>query len=293
MASEQNDDLVQQFRNRLWRPASLDPADFVPSCVYHYTTAAGFAGIVLDGCIRATNFSFLNDPSEVRYGSDLAHALLNDMKSSLDVPQSHLIDQILVFLAFEVIAEVYVACFTRLDDDLSQWRAYGSAAVERYAIGFDTEAFQPLMSDPNTNFVKVLYEEPKQRARIRFFVDRMFKFIERENINQAQWPILAGVVAQLIARVLPELKDIAYQNEREWRIVRWYAREDHPPEVDATRGVLRPYLKVQLSSPLPIIDLRFMAPTRKECAGKAATMLLRRADVEYVEPKHSDIPFAE
>lgn len=293
MTAEPNETLVEQFRSRLWRPASLAPSDFMPSCVYHYTTAGGFQGIVRDGFVRATNFSFLNDPSEVTYGTRLARELLNEMKESLTETKRAVIDQILTSLDLEAVAEVYVACFTRLADDLSQWRAYGSAAFERYAIGFDTQELEALSADPSTNFVKVLYKRTEQIDRIRFFVDRVFKFIEREHVHQQQWPTLAGAVAQLIARVLPELKDIAYENEREWRVIRWHARDGEPPDVDASRGVLRPFLKVQLPSPLPIVDLRFMAPTRKESARKAADMLLRKGRVAGVEPKHSEIPFAE
>jgi Protein of unknown function (DUF2971) len=292
-ATPSEETLVQQFRGRLWQPASFDPADFMPSCVYHYTTAGGFEGILRHRFLRATNFSFLNDPSEVMYGSDLASKLLAEIKNSLSEPKTSLIDQILSSLDLEAVAEVYVACFTRLEDDLSQWRAYGSAALERYAIGFDAQELKTLSAEPNTNFVKVLYEHAGQLERIRFFVDRAFRFIERENVEQSQWPVLAGAVAQLIARVLPELKDPAYKTEREWRIIRWHAREDEPPEVDASRGVLRPFLKIMLPAPLPIIDLRVMAPTRKEKALKAAEMLLRGSQIEGVEVTHSTVPFAE
>lgn len=226
MPAEPNETLVQQFRSRLWRPVSFAPSDFMPSCVYHYTSAGGFEGIVRDGFVRATNFSFLNDPSEVTYGTRLSRELLSEMKGELDESQRSVIDQVLTSLNLEALAEIYVACFTRWEDDLSQWRTYGSAALERYAIGFDTQELAALSADPNTNFVEVLYERPEQIERIRFFVDRMFKFIERENVAQLEWPILAGAVAQLIARVLPELKDVAYKNEREWRVIRWHARED-------------------------------------------------------------------
>jgi hypothetical protein len=293
MAPAPDETLVQQFRSRLWQPGSLHSSDFGPSCVYHYTTAAGFVGIVQDGLIRATNFSFLNDPSEVRYGTDLARELLSEMKDSVPQPKKSMIDNVLASLTLEAVTEVYVSCFARFEDDLSQWRAYGSAAVERYAIGFDKQELEALKAAPNTNLVKVLYRKPDQIKRIRFFADRAFKFIDRENVEQQQWPVLAGAVAQLIARVLPELKDPAYENEWEWRVVRWHAREDQPPEVDASRGVLRPFLNVELPCPLPIVDLRVMAPTRKALALKAADMLLRKAKVVGVNATHSTVPFAE
>jgi len=64
--------LAERFRRSLFRSISLSPANFLPECLYHYTTAPGLAGILNSRSIRATNFSFLNDPSEIEYGRDLA-----------------------------------------------------------------------------------------------------------------------------------------------------------------------------------------------------------------------------
>jgi hypothetical protein len=290
-----NEPLVQQFRSRLWQRVSFDSATFVPVCVYHYTTAAGFDGIVRDRSIRATNFSFLNDPSEVTYGLTFARKLLEASKSSIAADKVALIDQILTFLDAAVAFEVYVACFSKHEDDLSQWRAYGTGQ-ERYAIGFDTEALDALTPGPDAKFVRVLYEEPEQTERVRFFVERVLKFVDDENVPIHQWTVLAEAVAQFIADVLPELKDKAYENEGEWRIVLRRSATDDAPEVDASRGVLRPFLRVTFPSapsPLPIADIRFMAPTRRDTAKKGASMLLRRACVTDVEPTHSNIPFAD
>lgn len=143
---------------------SFDPATFVPECVYHYTSAVGFAGIATNGHVRATNFSFLNDPSEVTYGADLTRELLRTRRVLLPEEHKPIIDYILTSFDSEVVAEVYVACFTRLEDDLSQWRAYGSAAVERYAVGFDTEELDRLSTGP-TSFVRIKYETAEQVDR--------------------------------------------------------------------------------------------------------------------------------
>jgi Protein of unknown function (DUF2971) len=286
--------LVEQFRRRLWQPASFAVADFMPTYVYHYTTAAGFAGIVQGAHLRATNFSFLNDPSEVTYGMQLAQALLTERKVTLSDAERLFVDLIKESLNVETVAEVYVSCFTRLPDDLSQWRAYGSFSIERYAIGFDTQALQQVAAHEDMSFAEILYTREEQVARISFFLDRVFAFIEDEAVACAQWPLLAGAVAQSIARVLPEMKDSAYKTEREWRIIQWHgATSAQTLSIDTARGVLRPYLKVKLPVPLPIGELRFLAPTRKSAASKAAHMLLRKGNVADVEPRHSEVPFAE
>ena len=285
-----DENLIEQFRGQLWHPVSL--TEFKPGCVYHYTTADGFAGIVNDGFVRATNFSFLNDPSEVKHGFGLACDFLGEMVQSLPESRRPLVEKIIKSLDSEAIAEVYVSCFTRLEDDLSQWRAYGSAAVERFAVGFDVEELDAL-SEPNTTFAEVIYEKAEQIDRIRFFVDRTLGFIDRDNLKPERWPVLAAAVAQMIARVLPELKDVAYKNEKEWRLIHWQSRVDGTPEIDASRGILRPFVKLVLPDPLPILDVRVMAPTRTAPALKAVDMLLRKAGLEGVKVVHSTVPFAD
>jgi hypothetical protein len=47
-----------------------------PGCVYHYTSAAGLNGIVTQRALRATNYSFLNDPTELAYGRSVVQRIL-------------------------------------------------------------------------------------------------------------------------------------------------------------------------------------------------------------------------
>ena len=55
---------------------SLDPDEFIPEMLYHYTSAYGLYGILSSGILRAGNFSYLNDSSEIQYGRNLAQDML-------------------------------------------------------------------------------------------------------------------------------------------------------------------------------------------------------------------------
>jgi hypothetical protein len=283
--------LVFLFRSQLWHRVSF--VDFMPSTVYHYTSAAAFAGILNDTAIRATNFAFLNDPSEVQYGRDLILSLLYKKRTELAPNKQNFIDTIVEQLKHEMLAEVYVSCFSSQGDDLSQWRAYGSAS-ERYSLGFDSEVLESIGSaDTVTSFARVLYDVSKQVPRAQFYIDRSLQFLEKNEIEEENWPTVAAVTAELLARVIPELKNSAYAHEQEWRLIRW-----HPPSNDAelgfdtSRGVVRPYAKIALPPPVPIMSVAIMAPSRKEIAIKGAEMLLRAAKI-LLQPTHSVIPFAD
>ena len=45
---------------------SLKPSDAIPSPLYHYTSSGGLVGIVSSGVLRASNFSYLNDSTEIQ-----------------------------------------------------------------------------------------------------------------------------------------------------------------------------------------------------------------------------------
>src|SRR5436305_1025961 len=84
--------LTLLFLQTEWNEA-LDSGVAPPNTVYHYTTADGFVGIIREMTLRATNFSFLNDPSEVQYGKELAVQYLASTLSDLIEPYRDLIEQ--------------------------------------------------------------------------------------------------------------------------------------------------------------------------------------------------------
>jgi hypothetical protein len=56
-------------------PASMD-AEPAPNIVYHYTDDAGLRGIIESGTLWYTDVSYLNDPSEFKYGVSIATNVL-------------------------------------------------------------------------------------------------------------------------------------------------------------------------------------------------------------------------
>jgi hypothetical protein len=272
--------------------SNVDP----PAAVHHYTGAQGFAGIVSDQALRATNFSFLNDPSEVQYGRDLALDVLGLLAERVNSQYSILVYRIFKALAEKVISEAYVSCFTERYDDLSQWRAYGGGSVlERYCIGFDASVLASIFNTrPGGRFAKVLYHRTEQESRIQAVIERAVAFVEKNEIANENWPAVAEVVSDVIGWYLPEFKDNAYRHEAEWRIIRWHDGLAHDAlSFETSRGLLRPFLPVPLPSPPPLTSLTVMAPSRRDAAKKAAEMLLRLAKVSSINVRHSSIPFAE
>src|SRR5260221_6094089 len=136
--------LIDKFRRAIGRRVSFNPKHFVPDVLYHYTTAAGFEAILGSRRLRATNFSFLNDPSEVQYGREMVEQALIDRLNTKGRRHRAFFEFVVSGFSAEMAAEVYVCCFTKLEDDLSQWRAYGSATGEAQAIGVGSQTLDGL-----------------------------------------------------------------------------------------------------------------------------------------------------
>jgi hypothetical protein len=283
--------LIHLFRQQEWS-VLMSSGGNAPATVYHYTSAKGFAGIVGEAEFRATNFSFLNDPSEIQYGKDLSLQLLTRIHEML-LGGQYLIDHMLTELKAKVISESYVSCFTELSDDLSQWRAYGTSGTDRYCIGFDGARLSSVFNTrPGGRFAKIIYTRDQQEDLINSVVTRAMTFVEKNEIHPENWPDVAKAVADAIAGLLPQFKDPAYKSEAEWRIIRWHDDLEHDSlSFETSRGTLRPYLPAALPLPL-IVSVEVMAPNRKDAAVKAADMLLRKAKISCAT-RHSSIPFAE
>ena len=117
------------------------------SKVYHYTSMAGFLGIVSDSSIWATNIFFLDDYQEMKKGIDYVRKNLEDEKLFTSMSQDYkkIIEKLqeissdhyqhnadsevsltnyLLDMLVVLSQQFYVASFTHNQDYLRQWIAY-------------------------------------------------------------------------------------------------------------------------------------------------------------------------
>src|SRR5436190_12852489 len=121
--------LLRGLDSHFFKIVSLHPDDFLPETLYHYTSTAGLHGIISTGKLWASNYSFLNDSSELQYGRQIALEVLAERASQATGKTRSLLRD--VAHDFDVVAGVvdyYLTCFCRTPDLLSQWRGYGMPA---------------------------------------------------------------------------------------------------------------------------------------------------------------------
>ena len=127
--------------------------DSYPKTVYHYTSLEGFIGIVNSRSVWMTEFAYLNDRREVRYGLDL---LLDTVSHMFEGEDREDVRGLLSAWKLRLGGSnnrVCITSFSADDDSLSQWRAYGPIAVgfpvHPLALHVDQGRLQPIEYDPN------------------------------------------------------------------------------------------------------------------------------------------------
>jgi hypothetical protein len=165
----------------------------LPPEVWHYTNADGLIGILTTGKIWSTQVTCVNDNLEQRYFGDLIHAAVRARRAlntnkTLDV-MLRVADEALSTTDFAA-ASHFVACFSEVEDDLGQWRGYGSGECG-YAIGFRPDGIlEALKSRPSALLLPMNYEDSKHK----FLVEDVMRIAEvyfldglKRGLSEERW----------------------------------------------------------------------------------------------------------
>lgn len=288
--------LIQKFRRAMWPGISFLREDLRPKELFHYTGAHAFEQIVRFASLRATNFRYLDDPTEVAYGLQLIEPELQDAYGETSRAMMRAFwGQTLDNVRASALSDFYVCCFSGMEDDVSQWRAFGTGAA-RYSLGFDSDIFYAAAKRIDGRFERVVYKRSRQTEKIRDVIEKARLFLSRRRFTQSHAEQLAAVTARHLVRHITQFKSPKYAGEKEWRIViEKPASSSDGVSFDSSRGYLRPYISVPLAEPeqpLPLTSVWVLAPGRNETASKAAALVLNAGGVKNIDPRPSTVPLA-
>lgn len=268
--------------------------------LYHYTSAGGCLGILRSRCIWATHYAFLNDRSELAHGDKIVAGVAKGFAAGKPGFQTEL------WQAFAhrhkrhpltTIADVYIASFSEVRDQLSQWRAY-AARGDGYSLGFEALP----RHEPTGYFLtlqRVRYDEEEAREEVKSKLSPIPA--EAENVLQERPDIdkalLVKATVNLMylnsALLVPAFKDGAFAEEREWRLA--IASLDPQPQVQFRQDNLAPYLAVPLcaegATQLPLVELLAGPAQDSVRSQKAGELLLAQLGYRRELMKCSRIPF--
>jgi hypothetical protein len=204
-----------------------------PNSLFHYTTADGLKGILETGRLWATNVSYLNDATELRYWfqvlRDVVDKILNNADSEHGLDAFGLYLTALTTIDYEkgMPHGVYVTCFCDQHDELNQWRAYGNGAG--FAIEFDgptdekaTLGLEPESPGLVTTFEQVEYRRDEQARIAETIINGYLKVLPLKAVSVEDFRMAVSVgeyVGILAGRFAPRVKHPGFASEKEWRIV--------------------------------------------------------------------------
>lgn len=291
-----------------WNLRSIfDPANFKWDVIYHYTSSAGLFGILSSGILRATNFSYLNDSSELIYGSKLVEEVIDILiKGNTHNFKNDFLKEFKKYFSESIkLTDLYIACFSKVGDYLNNWRAYGPSSG-RFSIGFSNDYFNE-KNKKNYRWDNVHYETKYQKKQInKIFnkalthIDELESIIHQNNLGQ----VLGQFYPYLKDKLMNEIcffKDTRFADEEEVRAACWitdrkevindikfYQNDnDIKPCIDLIIGESRN----DFPPKLPIFEI-YVGPSgnQGQLLKTAELMLVKFGYYNEVEIKKSNIP---
>lgn len=265
--------------------------------LYHYTTQPGLLGIIGETQIWATHTQFLNDRREFLHGIDLARYEIDELFKTTDAQSRTILRDMASTLSGAQNINICVCSFSEHRDSLSQWRAYGSR-TSGFAIGFPGDFLAAAVGKHQWYLAPCIYDPAEQRKLVRSLVEEVLdEEVSQKAGHEADelYSLPGGNFGAYFNRYAPILKDRAFAEEREWRIIsRPLSCKLEPFGFREGGSLLIPYYKFPLAGK----DLAFrlqevvVGPTPDDARAKrSVSSLLVRHDLGEVPVDASAVPY--
>lgn len=181
-----------------------------PECLYHYTSPEAAISILKSGKIRLGHIGGLNDSTELDHGLLVLRNTLGDAGVF-----NELLPSVFEYLeGLRSISNIYVGSFTENRNQLSQWRAYANKPGG-VSIGIRSEFIKQAIHLGAAFFGKCAYGGKSEGKLIDVFLAFV---MSAESYSKDRTEAYEGV-ANLMMLFAPLLKNPAFVEESEWRIV--------------------------------------------------------------------------
>lgn len=218
--------------------------------LHHYTSGNGLLGIFESDSVWATQIHYLNDAKEFGHAIDQARNHLHTIShQSDDATHRALCQGLSDSLERIERLSIYVACFSAMEDSLSQWRGYCPRGFG-YSIGLFAEELRRVAQPQGFQLVQCIYEHAEQRRLVETWAEQALDGLRTtlpvdldpsEHASAESHKFFSS-----FAQFAPVLKNQAFRNEYEWRLVALVPSNDPRIQLRPARSMLAPYLPVKL-----------------------------------------------
>lgn len=245
--------------------------DIRPERLYHFTDCSGVIGIFEQKTLWASLATSLNDPSEVRYGLNLACALFD--RGSITAEHFSLvgIDDLVARRAAE--SRAYIISFCENLNLAGQWLHYGRSG-SGVAVGFHPGH---LTRTPYELF-RIVYPQDRQIDLIRGIIEtidnslaELLPTIDDDVQKERLSKVASDIAADELWMASPKLKHPSFEAEQEWRLIAYELRGPGAPHGESPTGMT--HFRASAGRVVPYKKLMFpMLPAFEVVLGASCPM---------------------
>ena len=214
--------------------------------VRHYTSPSALIGIVQTGRIWATDARFLNDYREIAEGISIVRSVV---EAALQIHKLETLEKLMIALRDRGLSQrIYVASFSKEDDDLSQWRAYSSGKIG-VCLTFFKPHLERIGGSQGFEMAECIYEFDQKveaaEAEVELLVAEL-EAIEGQDVGTTADQEADRCFRRLV-RLAASMKSPAFHAESEWRAIQIDHGGNNPNlEFRATSLGVVPYTMLNL-----------------------------------------------
>jgi hypothetical protein len=262
--------------------------------LYHYTSLAGLLGILQSKELWLSSIRYMNDASEMSLGHERFREVCEEFKAKRNPgPRfQELLDTLLRLGDADIQMDAFIFCLCEEKDLLSQWRGYaeGGGGV---AIEFKARSILP--PQQGLALQPVLYSGWAQREILETLLKVFRKHLNKLDASgdpQKKRGLLNDA-CNAFAMTLPLVKNDAFREEKEWRLLKVTHRSLQELRVShrVSNGLVVPYMRLPLADPLPIESIVVGPSAHQDLLAEGIKDLLHRVGASSVKVELSSTPY--
>jgi Protein of unknown function (DUF2971) len=209
--------------------AIIPPSKIPDGLLWHYTDFNGFNGI-REGTIWASDINYLNDSAEFKHLFDVAATVFKDVPTPYkdwDDPGNGMDTTFRRWIG-SYAGKMYVSSFSKVADDLSQWRGY-ARTPPGFALGFDIDLLSAATKNERFELVPCEYKLAAQKAAVTAVVQRHYEALKKEAgfdehlhpsaVTTRFYSATFGHICRDLVVECMRCKSPAFEGEEEYRVI--------------------------------------------------------------------------
>ncbi|MFA9176199.1 DUF2971 domain-containing protein [Klebsiella variicola] len=284
--------------------------------LYHYTSLEGLYGILRSNSMWATHLSYLNDINEFLHGFECIREAIPILEGNGKIHQTWFSAFTDYMLKIQDISELdyYITCFCMHDDLLSQWRGY-SKSKQGVCLEFDELSIQCFFASREFEKIKSDDGNYYDHARFKFSCKKVEYIGQKDGVHAATYlekniceQLLIiddfkdnerarnGVIRNILNHHIPILKNIAFKEEGEYRMIAYELRDPDEVHYRHNDKYFIPYMRLRHSDEtknIPIKKITIGPSSNAELTRKSILSLLRSIGRPDIQVTLSKIPYRE